>query len=188
MTTVKTDTLDAAIEWLAKAQQLGFYKANVARLLRAGADAIRGVLADDEDRSVDRVARDLGSLHDRLLNRAGSINQDTARTYVARTKRLLNDYRGWLKDPKAYQPSRRSRRSKAKLARSPARGEVFPVGDEAPSAGGEAGGAGAHRDHTLSLSTGKAYLRLPATLSTEDVALLTLVIRSHGPPAPDAAP
>jgi hypothetical protein len=176
-------TIDTALEWLGKAQQLGFYSSNVARLIRAGAEAVRSVLDKDEDRSVERVIRDLDDFHVRLLNKADNINAATAQTYVTRTKRLLSDYRGWLKDPKAYKPT--ARRGRGPAARSKTdRSEELPFGEEPAPPRSEGQPSAPYRDHTLSLSTGKAYLRIPASISADDVMLLTLVIRSHGPSTP----
>ncbi|SRR6266568_589096 len=178
------NTIDAAVEWLAKAQQLGFYASNNVRLIRAGVEAVRSVLAADEDRSIDRIYNDLGPLHVRLLNKADArINAATAQTYIARTKRLITDYRAWLKDPRAYKPAAPRGRGPAKAKRAPVEPDTepsLPFGDDAPTSTPKAEGKPpAFRDHTLSLTTGKAYLRIPASISTEDMELLTLVIRSH---------
>jgi hypothetical protein len=183
-------TIDAAVEWLAKAQQLGFYNSNVARLVRAGAEAVCKVLGPDEDRSAERILRDLDTIHLRLLNKSSNINAETAKTYIARTKRLISDYQGWLRDPTSYKPTARRARGPAKAKRvipdQPVL--VFHDGPEVGAVEEKAATENNYRDHTLHLSTGKALLRIPASISADDVALLTLVIRSHGPATPASTP
>lgn len=183
-------TIDDAAEWIAKAEQLGYYSPNVARLLRAGVEAVRSVLHQDiDDRKVVSVEQDLDALYSRLVNKSGNISAATAQTYITRTRRLLADYRAWLKDARSFKPTvRRAARTAAKRGRGGRAPTPAAQQDEDWPADTELGappppGASPYRDHTLSLSTGKAYLRVPASLSAEDVALLTLVIRSHGPTA-----
>jgi hypothetical protein len=185
MPTPNENTIDAAFEWIAKAQQLGYYNGNVARLIRAGAEAVRSVLGADEDRSLQRIEQDADGLYLRLVNKAGSINAATAQTYVARTKRLISDYQAWLSDPRSFKPSMRRTRGPARAAAAPSGAAAagagwLPFVDANGASGRPESGGTAYREHTLSLSTGRAYLRIPASISADDVALLTLVIRSHG--------
>ncbi len=185
------DTLEAAIKWLGRAELLGFYSGNVARLIRAGAEAVSRVLSEDEDRSAGHILENLDSLYGRLMNREGKLNADTVRTYVSRTRRLLKDYQNFLADPKSFKPTSRRGRGPAKMKKEPVAEPMAlfpePVVGTVPTLSAVAtppSEQGVYRDHILHLSTGKAMLRIPSSISADDVALLTLVIRSHGPAAP----
>lgn len=175
-------TLDAAMAWIEKAQQLGYYNTNTARLIKAGAEAVSRVLVADDDRSIDQIANSLDGIYTRLVNRReGAISGATAATYVARTKRLLNDYNGWKNNPRGFKPtSKRGRgpgRAKPAAPTPPAATmSLFP--DAVPQAPVGAAGPG-YQEHALSLPSGKAYLRIPATISQDDFNLLTAVLKLH---------
>jgi len=163
-------TLDEAIEWITKAQQLGLYNANVARLARVAADAIRSVLSDEEPKTLKYVREQLANqMFVRMVNKAGSISGDTARTYISRVQRLLRDFEGWTADPRGYRPKLTIRTGGDSRGQAPRRRKAS---DDSLMA-----------EHALPLQSGRAYLRLPARLTLEDVRLLMVIIHSHCPDA-----
>lgn len=174
-------TLDEAIEWITKAQQLGLYNANVARLARVAADAIRSVLSDEEPKTLNYVREQLANqMFVRMVNKAGSISGDTARTYISRVQRLLRDFEGWTADPRGYRPKLTTRTGGDSRGQAPRRRKGM---EQRETASPEAGDDSLMAEHALPLQSGRAYLRLPARLTLEDVRLLMVIIHSHCPDA-----
>jgi len=171
-------TLDAAIKWIEKAQQLGYYNPNVARMIRAGAEAVSKVVDGQDDQSVDHIADNLDSIYARLVNRAGTdISAATAQTYVARTRRLLADFKEWVRDPRGFKPTLRRPGRPPPRPKTPPAQDAFPFGNGAASVATPAGIE--YREHTLSLSSGRAYLRVPATITEQDYTLIDTVLKLH---------
>jgi hypothetical protein len=168
-------TLEKAIEWTDRAVTLGYYSASVARLLRSATEALSRILAEDE-RTTEYVREHEEAVLSRLINGSEKLSHTSARTYMTRAMRLVRDFEAWSANPAAFvpKPTRNGdddEKPKRKSSKTPAKesGE-----EEIPPT---------HREHVLSLSGGKATLRLPVQISLYDVQLLTLVIGSHCPEA-----
>lgn len=182
----RAKTFDDAIAWIGKAQQLGFYSSNVARLMRAAAQAVSSVLDESEPRDLEYLREQLHDhLYARMVNKAGTITAETAKTYISRVQRLLRDFEGWSADPRAYRPRSTRRAPTERRARSvtePTSGgtQAALSFEEEPSK--------PYAEHTLPLETGRAYFRVPTRISLDEFRLIMVVLASHCPEAAKAWP
>ncbi len=172
-------TLDKAIEWAERAVRLGYYSENTARLLRTAAEALEKILAEDEPRTTAHVRERAEQLLARLLNKSENLSHASAQTYMTRALRLIRDFETWSANPADFSPAKppreESAKPKKKAGKENGRADTNPEEvDQTPST---------HREHVLSLSGGKAMLRIPATISLDELQLLTLVLGNHCPEA-----
>lgn len=175
-------TLDQAIEWTEKAKQLGHYDDNTARLLKTAGEAVAKIFGPEEPRTTASIKERREQIHARLLKKSDSLSATSAQAYMSRLLRLVGDYEAWVADPTGFNPSGRGRTSdedkEKPKRRAPAR--------EAKNAAEEQLDAGKYREHTISLGSGKATLKVPTPITLDELQLLMLVLGSHCPEARDA--
>lgn len=174
-------TLEMAVDWTDKAKQLGYYDDNTARLLKTAAEAIGKIFGPDEPRTIASIKEREEQIYARLLKKSENLSATSAQTYMSRMLRLVRDFEAFTADPKGFTPSGRGRndeeKEKPKRRQAARRPEEEKNEPETP---------GEYREHTISLGSGKATLKVPTPITLDELQLLMLVLGSHCPDAREA--
>ncbi|HEX8820346.1 MAG TPA: hypothetical protein VF794_10500 [Archangium sp.] len=168
-----TKSLDEAIVWLREAQQLGHYNSDTVRQLRVAAEAVRSLLAPTEPRTLDYIKSNREQLERRLINRSDSITPPTAKSYLSRAERLMRDFIAGVPLTRTQQQGPRRQRTSAKH-----HSDTDTTLPRIDSGNPE---QLSYREHSLTLSNGRASIRLPDIITPADFKLITRVIEAHCP-------
>jgi len=177
-------TIDDAIVWAAKAEQLGYYGGETPRLLKTAAEAVRGLLGGEDTRDCEHILAHIEQMHARLLNKSSALSRESAQKYIVRVQRLLRDFVSYSADPVGFVPSNRraAEVGTAKPTKKPR--AAAKVADAPPEhREGHQKIPGDARVHTLSLSEGLARLDLPKTITMSEFQMMAMVMASHCPDA-----